>query len=173
MHPFIHEDHPGKCPICGMTLVPEKNGGNSVAHRVYVTLGAQSNNSVQVVSGLNAGDMVITQGSEGLQEGQNVTVEQWSEGGPVTLPKPSGNMKSMPGMNMPMNNGGGGATSGSMKGMNMPSSSNNNGGKNGSMSGMNMPNGSGSGKPSPGTKPGMPVQSNPNASNSMKNMPGM
>jgi multidrug efflux pump subunit AcrA (membrane-fusion protein) len=173
MHPFIHEDHPGKCPICGMTLVPEKNGGKSVAHRVYVTLGVQSNNSVQVVSGLNAGDIVITQGNDGLQEGQNVAVEQWSEGGPVSLPKPSGNMKSMPGMNMPMNNGVGGASSGSMNGTNTPSTSTNHGGTNGSMSGMNMPSGSGNEKPSSGAKPEMPVQSNPNESNSMKNMPGM
>ncbi len=28
MHPEIHADHPGKCPKCGMTLVPEtKTGG--------------------------------------------------------------------------------------------------------------------------------------------------
>lgn len=26
MHPSVHEAHPGKCPICGMTLVPVKKG---------------------------------------------------------------------------------------------------------------------------------------------------
>ena len=25
MHPQIHEDKPGKCPICGMTLIEVKN----------------------------------------------------------------------------------------------------------------------------------------------------
>jgi hypothetical protein len=24
MHPEIHQDHPGDCPKCGMTLIPEK-----------------------------------------------------------------------------------------------------------------------------------------------------
>ncbi len=24
MHPEIEQDHPGKCPKCGMTLVPKK-----------------------------------------------------------------------------------------------------------------------------------------------------
>ncbi|MFI5305918.1 MAG: efflux RND transporter periplasmic adaptor subunit [Polyangiales bacterium] len=27
MHPAIVQDHPGQCPICGMTLVPKKNTG--------------------------------------------------------------------------------------------------------------------------------------------------
>ena len=31
MHPQIHMDHPGKCPICGMDLIPVKEGGNGGA----------------------------------------------------------------------------------------------------------------------------------------------
>ena len=27
MHPEVHLDHPGECPKCGMTLVPEKPQG--------------------------------------------------------------------------------------------------------------------------------------------------
>ena len=27
-HPQVHSDKPGKCPICGMTLVPEKGGSH-------------------------------------------------------------------------------------------------------------------------------------------------
>lgn len=27
MHPEVQQDHPGKCPKCGMILVAEKNGG--------------------------------------------------------------------------------------------------------------------------------------------------
>ncbi|MGH7145083.1 MAG: heavy metal-binding domain-containing protein [Planctomycetota bacterium] len=29
MHPQIHSKVPGKCPICGMTLVPEKHDGDA------------------------------------------------------------------------------------------------------------------------------------------------
>src|SRR5579872_7466011 len=27
MHPQVAQDHPGECPICGMTLVPRVRGG--------------------------------------------------------------------------------------------------------------------------------------------------
>src|SRR5689334_3104007 len=29
MHPFVHADAPGKCPVCGMTLVPVMKAGGS------------------------------------------------------------------------------------------------------------------------------------------------
>jgi hypothetical protein len=31
MHPEQHSDHPGKCPICGMSLEPEPGGGDEAA----------------------------------------------------------------------------------------------------------------------------------------------
>lgn len=32
MHPAIVQDHPGECPICGMTLVPKAKGNAGIAH---------------------------------------------------------------------------------------------------------------------------------------------
>src|SRR5665647_3911586 len=29
MHPQIRQDHPGKCPICGMELIPVTDGGGA------------------------------------------------------------------------------------------------------------------------------------------------
>ncbi|PAW95345.1 hypothetical protein CKK33_18305 [Mucilaginibacter sp. MD40] len=41
MHPQIHEDHPGNCPICGMKLIKvELAGGNSGADMNKITLTA-------------------------------------------------------------------------------------------------------------------------------------
>jgi len=41
MHPQIHEDHPGNCPICGMKLIKvELTGGNSSANANKITLTA-------------------------------------------------------------------------------------------------------------------------------------
>jgi Cu(I)/Ag(I) efflux system membrane fusion protein len=31
MHPAVVQDHPGECPICGMTLVPKQNAGTTSA----------------------------------------------------------------------------------------------------------------------------------------------
>ena len=35
MHPQIVQDEPGKCPICGMTLVPFKRSGTQNAHQSH------------------------------------------------------------------------------------------------------------------------------------------
>jgi ssDNA-binding Zn-finger/Zn-ribbon topoisomerase 1 len=109
MHPEIREDKPGKCPKCGMELVPMKRSGKLAAHRTFVSLGASDGNWTAVTSGLNAGDRVVYQGNESLKEGDGVTPTEWGESGPKTLPKPAGDdsttpatdkggMKDMPGM---------------------------------------------------------------------------
>lgn len=98
MHPEVKSDRPGKCPKCGMDLVPEKRGGKYTAHRVNVTLGASSGRRVAVLSGLREGDEVISRGNEYLKEGDPVTPVEWGVSGPKTLPEPSGEMPAMPGM---------------------------------------------------------------------------
>ncbi len=37
MHPQIHEEKPGKCPICGMTLIEVKNNGESMADGIMLS----------------------------------------------------------------------------------------------------------------------------------------
>ncbi|GIV20021.1 MAG: hypothetical protein KatS3mg023_1772 [Armatimonadota bacterium] len=98
MHPEVQSDHPGKCPKCGMDLVPEKRGGKYTAHRVNVMLGESNGRRVAVLSGLREGDEVITQGNEYLKEGDPVTPVEWGIAGPQRLPEPSGEMPAMPGM---------------------------------------------------------------------------
>lgn len=99
MHPEIQRDQPGKCPKCGMNLVPVKRGGPLQAHRVEVTIGASNGERTLILSGLKEGDKVIIAGYESLKEGDSVTPTQWGEEGPVSLPSPpeGAGMEGMPG----------------------------------------------------------------------------
>lgn len=99
MHPEIQRDQPGKCPKCGMDLVPVKRGGPLQAHRVEVKIGASNGERTLILSGLKEGDKVIIAGYESLKEGDSVTPTQWGEEGPVSLPPPAegAEMKGMPG----------------------------------------------------------------------------
>ncbi|MEJ5253221.1 MAG: efflux RND transporter periplasmic adaptor subunit [Chthonomonadetes bacterium] len=98
MHPEVQSDKPGKCPKCGMDLVPKQRGGKQVAHRMDVTLGDSDGRRVEVRSGLREGDEVIVRGNEYLKEGDPVAPVEWGIAGPKELPQPSGEMPSMPGM---------------------------------------------------------------------------
>ncbi|HUX43506.1 MAG TPA: efflux RND transporter periplasmic adaptor subunit [Terracidiphilus sp.] len=49
-------------------------GADSLAHRKPVTLGIEDNNEVQILGGLSPGDMVITSGAYGMDEGTRVKV---------------------------------------------------------------------------------------------------
>ena len=48
MHPQIRQDHPGKCPICGMDLVPA-GGSASASGAVVLSESAQRIASIEVV----------------------------------------------------------------------------------------------------------------------------
>jgi Cu(I)/Ag(I) efflux system membrane fusion protein len=47
MHPFIHSDRPGTCPICGMNLVPEASEAKGAAAENAARLGMVSMNPTQ------------------------------------------------------------------------------------------------------------------------------
>jgi multidrug efflux pump subunit AcrA (membrane-fusion protein) len=49
-------------------------GADGKAHRKAVTLGIQDGDDVQITQGVTAGDMVITTGSYGLDDGAKVKV---------------------------------------------------------------------------------------------------
>jgi multidrug efflux pump subunit AcrA (membrane-fusion protein) len=86
MHPEVHSNRPGKCPKCGMDLVPEKAGGGKKAAQVAVTLGVSDGERTEVISGLRAGDRVVIRGMESLRRGDPVYPVPWSPAGPVTMP---------------------------------------------------------------------------------------
>lgn len=104
MHPEVRSDKPGKCPKCGMDLVPMKKGGSLVAHRTPVQLGESNGTRTIVTSGLTPGMQVLTQGIQYLKEGDFVTPTDWGAGGPKALPAPPAqtkkhdDMSGMPGM---------------------------------------------------------------------------
>jgi multidrug efflux pump subunit AcrA (membrane-fusion protein) len=104
MHPQVRQDHPGNCPICGMTLVPEKATGTKTAHFVTVTPGITDGKRTQIVSGLKDGMEVIVQGLQYLHEGDAIWPVAWDANGPKELPPPAAQSgtqgNSMPGMKM-------------------------------------------------------------------------
>lgn len=113
MHPEIIRDKPGKCPICSMELVPKNKSGKFTAHRTFISLGASDGKRSVFEKGLQIGKKVITRGMENLNEGDPVSPVEWNLSGPKSLPQPSGEMPSMPGMDM------GGTDTHKMPGMNM------------------------------------------------------
>jgi len=97
MHPEVVEDQPGKCPRCGMDLVPQERTGDLKAHRQPVKPGQASGTRVAILEGLEPGDRVIVQGFQDLEEGTAVAVVEWGPEGPVTLPEATSPMEGMPG----------------------------------------------------------------------------
>ena len=88
MHPEVREDHPGKCPKCGMDLVPEKATGTKTAHLVDVTTGISDGKRTQIINGLTDGMEIITRGFTYLHEGDPVGPVAWDATGPAELPAP-------------------------------------------------------------------------------------
>jgi hypothetical protein len=90
MHPEVKQDHPGKCPKCGMDLTPQVAGGKWRAHLVEVSVGVTAPDFTEIRSGVQAGDQVIYDGYQGLTEDSPVAPTKWGPSGPQTLPPPSG-----------------------------------------------------------------------------------
>jgi RND family efflux transporter MFP subunit len=95
MHPEVQSDKPGKCPKCGMNLVPKERGGKFAAHRVNVVLGDSDGRRVEVRAGIHEGDEVIYRGHEYLKEGDPVSPVEWGVEAPIRLPEPAGEMHEM------------------------------------------------------------------------------
>jgi multidrug efflux pump subunit AcrA (membrane-fusion protein) len=86
MHPQIIRDRPGKCPICGMTLVPKVIGGKRVAELVDIKIGLSNPDRTEVKQGLTEGDSVIFAGYQNLQAGVPVVDAEWGKSGATKLP---------------------------------------------------------------------------------------
>jgi hypothetical protein len=86
MHPEVRSDKPGKCPKCGMPLVPVEAGGAYRARLVKVRTGADNGDYVQILSGLAANAEVIYKGYETLKDGDPVVPTAWGAEGPLSLP---------------------------------------------------------------------------------------
>jgi hypothetical protein len=103
MHTQVSMHGPGKCPICGMPLVPRSRGGTLMASRRTVVTGENDGAFTTIAQGIEEGDLVIWAGLDNLVEGAAVEVTPWGQGGPTRILKPnaSESSKPMPGMDMP------------------------------------------------------------------------
>lgn len=88
MHPEVVKPEPGKCPKCGMELVPQRRTGAAVASRQSVKAGQVSGERVAILEGLQSGDEVVLEGYQNLAEGMPVARVKWGEDGPLELPTP-------------------------------------------------------------------------------------
>src|SRR5664279_3307260 len=48
MHPQIHEEKPGKCPICGMTLIAVNNNGEPISESIMLSSQQAQLGNIQV-----------------------------------------------------------------------------------------------------------------------------
>ncbi|MBS1723007.1 MAG: efflux RND transporter periplasmic adaptor subunit [Armatimonadetes bacterium] len=104
MHPQVSRPGPGKCPICGMDLVPREKGGPLVAHRQPVTVSKEAGDYTVIVTGLKDGDKIVWKGFESLIEGTSIQDSSQA----LTPTPPSG--EQVPGMDMPSEGGASRAT---------------------------------------------------------------
>ncbi|MBB4805685.1 RND family efflux transporter MFP subunit [Chryseobacterium defluvii] len=70
---YIYEDAAHKSYVFIATNI---NGENGVAKKVFVETGQKSENSVEITRGLKADDVIITDGSKNLTEGQKVKISK-------------------------------------------------------------------------------------------------
>ena len=91
MHPEVSEKGPGKCPKCGMDLVPRTRGGAATAHRVTVRVVALGAATAVVTGELKEGDEVVSRGIEGLVEGSAIrSADAGEEASPSAKPMEHG-----------------------------------------------------------------------------------
>lgn len=89
MHPEVKSPQPGKCPKCGMELVPTAASSSMTAQLADIEVGLSNDNETEIVSGVKAGDSVIYAGFANLQDGMPVVATDWDDGGPAKLPEAS------------------------------------------------------------------------------------
>lgn len=70
---YIYEDAEKKSYVYVATKI---NGDSAFAKKVFVNLGEKSENSVEISSGLKAGDVLIKDGSKNLSDGQKIKISQ-------------------------------------------------------------------------------------------------
>lgn len=70
---YIYEDGARKTYVVTATKV---QGNDAIAKRVYVQQGEQSENAAEITTGLQVGDLVITDGSKNLTDGQKVKISK-------------------------------------------------------------------------------------------------
>ncbi len=69
---YIYEDAAKRQFVFVATNV---NGQNAVAKKMMVNVGEKSENSVEIASGLKAGDIIILDGSKNLTDGQKIKIQ--------------------------------------------------------------------------------------------------
>lgn len=89
MHPEVIEDRPGKCPKCGMELVPKELDGKSEANLADVEVGLSNADRTEILSGLSEGAGVVYAGYGNLKPGVAVVAAAWGKAGPLKLPTAS------------------------------------------------------------------------------------
>lgn len=70
---YIYEDAAKRQYVFIATNI---QGENAVAKKVLVNIGEKSENAVEITTGLNAGDMVILDGSKNLTDGQKIKIQK-------------------------------------------------------------------------------------------------
>jgi membrane fusion protein (multidrug efflux system) len=66
----LQTDETGKYVLVGV-----RQNGKFVAHKKSITIGQTYSDKVQVTGGLDTGDQLITDGYQGLYEGQLITTQ--------------------------------------------------------------------------------------------------
>ena len=69
---YIYEDAAYKSFVF---VAKNVNGNQGVAKKVFITKGEKSENSIEIKSGLNKGDILITDGSKTLVDGQKIKIQ--------------------------------------------------------------------------------------------------
>jgi hypothetical protein len=76
--------------------VAKGEGDRRTAKKVSVNLGGEDGQRIVVESGLRPGDQVIYAGQKYLNEGDALSLTEWTAQGPRTLPEGSGQVASCP-----------------------------------------------------------------------------